>query len=123
MSTHPSKEYKALMNYFHNELKITKEDIREWTQEAVERTAQRYIDVTFTKDFASEIIRKELQNIVNSKEFSWWESEDTLDEWVKKEVVDRLLKGVHLKVDIVGSKKQESAQHKKVKIRTTRRKK
>lgn len=45
-----SKEkYRQFMNYLHNELGISKEDIKEWTKEAVTEVAQNYVDNQFSK--------------------------------------------------------------------------
>jgi hypothetical protein len=106
MTAHPSDKYKALMNYMRNDLKITKEDIRQWTQQSVEDVAERYVEKNFTTDFVRSVVKSELDKIIATKEFSWWESEDNLDDYVKKQVVTKLLDGVHLKVDIVGSRKK-----------------
>lgn len=37
------EKYTMFKNFMHNELGITKEDIKEWTQEAVKQTADNYI--------------------------------------------------------------------------------
>lgn len=51
------KDDKWLMfkNYLHNELGITKEDIREWIAQAIEEQVKRYVDNEFSKQSVSDI--------------------------------------------------------------------
>jgi hypothetical protein len=114
MSAHPSDKYKALLNYMYNDLKITKDDIRDWTKEAVTDVAQRYVE----KQMESGLVEEQVRGIIRNKKFQWWEAEDTLDEWVKKEVVERLVEGVHLKVNVVGAEKKATIPDTKLKFVT-----
>lgn len=45
-------------NYMHNELGITKEDIREWINEAVEIEAKKIVNNTFKRVNPEVLIRK-----------------------------------------------------------------
>ena len=60
-------ENKWLMfkNYMHNELGITKEDIRQWIQDAVEEQAKKLVQKEFN-DFSA---RNVVQKIVMDEEF------------------------------------------------------
>jgi phage major head subunit gpT-like protein len=93
---------KAFLNYFSNELKITKDDIRKWTQQAVERTAERYVE----KQIKSGTVQQIVESTVRSKKLGWWGNEENFDDYIKDRVVHELLNGVHMKVDIVNTKKQ-----------------
>lgn len=42
-------------NYLHNELGITKEDIREWIGQAVEEQVKRYVDNEFSRRSVEQI--------------------------------------------------------------------
>jgi hypothetical protein len=112
MTAHPSDKYKALMNYMRNDLKITKDDIRQWTKEAVEDVAQRYVE----KQMEEGLVEKEFRSIIRAKEYDFWGDSESLDEWVKKEVVHTLISGVHLKVDIVGNADEATEPAQKLKF-------
>ena len=70
-----NSKYKMFMNYMHNELHITKEDVKHWTQEVVERQAKKaieginLIDVVlkaFPKYEIQEIARKTIKQELSS---------------------------------------------------------
>lgn len=85
------KQDKWLMfkNYLHNELNITKEDIREWLEDACRQEAKKIIDNSFKqfdlRRIAKELIREELQNIYKDYKF-------------KEKIVDKVLSCI--KIDI-----------------------
>ena len=60
-------ENKWLMfkNYMHNELGITKEDIRQWIQDAVEEQANRLVQ----KEFNNFDVHKVVQRIIADEEY------------------------------------------------------
>jgi len=53
-------ENKWLMfkNYMHNELGITKEDIREWIQEAVQQQAEKMVSNEFSNFDVQKVVKK-----------------------------------------------------------------
>lgn len=53
-------ENKWLMfkNYMHNELGITKEDIRQWVEESVEEQAKKLVDNEFKKFDVHKVVQR-----------------------------------------------------------------
>ena len=52
-------KYKMFRNFMFNELGITKEDIRNWVQEAVREEAHRLVMQTYSKfDIRTELVRQ-----------------------------------------------------------------
>ena len=60
MSSKKNSKYNLFLNYMHNELHITKEDIHEWTKEAVTSVVSKYINEKKVKKWAGEIISYKL---------------------------------------------------------------
>lgn len=60
MSSKKDSKYNLFLNYMHNELHITKEDIHEWTKEAVNAIVIKYINEKKVKKWAEEIITYKL---------------------------------------------------------------
>jgi len=52
-----TEKYKLLKNFMHNELGISREDIREWVKEAVKEEAKRMVAQEFEKFSPSEIVK------------------------------------------------------------------
>lgn len=48
-------------NFLHNEMDITKEDIRQWVKESCEDVARRMVENEFEKFTLSKLIERELQ--------------------------------------------------------------
>lgn len=44
-----SSKYRMFKNFMYNELGITKDDIREWTKEAVKEVAKEYVEHHFNE--------------------------------------------------------------------------
>ena len=55
-------KYRMFKQFMHNELGITKEDIREWIKEAIREEAQKMIAKTYD-DFD---VKREIRNLINS---------------------------------------------------------
>ena len=57
-----NEKWVLFRNYLHNELGITKEDIREWLEEAIQQQAKEMVAQSFSKfsiqDRISEIVEK-----------------------------------------------------------------
>ncbi len=43
MSTESNSKYKAFRNFLYNDLGITREDIKEWTKEAIQETVTKIV--------------------------------------------------------------------------------
>lgn len=106
MSSHPSKEYKMFVNYMRNELGITKEMIRDWTKEAIYETIKKRIEHEFNSKRTLEWII--IDTIREHRNLFWSSSDDSFDEYIKKQVVSELLHGVKLKVEIAKTKKEST---------------
>lgn len=54
-----SDKYTLFKNFMHNELEITKDDIKKWTQEAVKQVAENYVEHQLNeKTLIDKIIRE-----------------------------------------------------------------
>jgi predicted transcriptional regulator len=56
------EKYKMFKQFMHNELGITKEDIREWVKESVREEAAKLIAKTY-EDFD---VKREIRDLINS---------------------------------------------------------
>lgn len=109
--------YTDLKNHMHNTLKITKPEIREMVDKAIYKIVEERLEVFLEKKMTvDELVNESIKKKLNQKNWFWGESEDTLDDYIKKEVVHKLTDGVHLKVEVVG-KKNASPKHPTVKVR------
>lgn len=54
-------KYKMFHNYMHNELGITKEDIKQWTKEAVTEVAKNYVERQFHGVDLNKIVAAQMQ--------------------------------------------------------------
>ena len=55
-------KWKMFKNYMHNELGITKEDIREWVKEAVYEVAKMHVENNISEGLFKRIIRGYIEN-------------------------------------------------------------
>lgn len=109
-----TKESKVFLNHMYNELSITKEMIRQWTETAVERTVDRRLDVMFKFD---DILPRMIDDAVREKSWSkvFWQDKKNLDEVLQakivKEITSKLLKDIGLDVRLVkkGTKNGKSS--------------
>ena len=62
-----NQKYKQYMNYLHNELKVTKQDIKDWTREAVFEVAKNYLKNQFSEETLSRMLEKELRNVIEGR--------------------------------------------------------
>lgn len=88
-----TKNDKWLMfkNYMHNELNITKDDIRQWIQESVEDIAKRMV----AKEFNNFDPKYLLNQMIMEKDF--W-GKPGLKEGINKKVADGILEQIEIKV-------------------------
>lgn len=49
-------------NYMHNELGITKEDIRQWVEDSVKEQAERMVQNEFSRFNTTEIVREVMRS-------------------------------------------------------------
>lgn len=80
-------------NYMHNELGITKEDIREWINDAIREEVKNVVDNAYGKRSIEDMIRREI------KDSSLW-SNSTFS----KEVIAECAKQLSQKIDLKISK-------------------
>lgn len=77
-------KWSMFKNYMHNELGITKEDIREWIQEAVEMEARKIVDESFSKYSINDRISREIDKHIGQF------SDYSLIQQISNELVKRL---------------------------------
>jgi hypothetical protein len=79
-------------NYMHNELGITKEDIREWINDAIREEVKNVVDNAYGKCSIEDMIRKEI------KESSLW-PKSTFSKEVIAECAKQLVQKIELKIN------------------------
>ena len=77
-------KWSMFKNYMHNELGVTKEDIREWIQEAVEIEARKIVDESFSKYGINDRISREIDKHIGQF------SDYSLRQQISNELVKRL---------------------------------
>ena len=91
-------KYKAFTNYMHNELGISKEDIRTWTKEAVYEVAETYVQ----NQLNDRSVDQRIMSIIKDNKFSIWDRDDrTFDQAIRKGVIDELVKQVEIDVNVL----------------------
>ena len=78
-------------NYMHNELGITKEDIRQWISEAVQEQAERMVQ----NEFNNFDIQKTVKRMITEDKYFGSES---LKKEIRNEVADQLLEKLELTI-------------------------
>ena len=78
-------------NYMHNELGITKEDIRQWIEESVQVEAEKMVSNEFGKFSAYDTVKK---MVMDNKYYG----SDTLKKEVMQEVSRQLVDKINLKL-------------------------
>lgn len=84
-------KWSLFKNYLHNELGITKEDIREWLEEAVREEARKLI----ADSFKSYDIRDRIDDAI--KEFHGWGGK-TLKTEIARELANKILEKIEIKI-------------------------
>lgn len=56
------EKWQMFKNFMHNELGISKEDIREWIDEAIKEQARLIVEQTFKKTDIQEVIERAIYN-------------------------------------------------------------
>ena len=62
-----SERYEMFKNFMHNELKITKQDIKDWTMESVKQVAENYVEHQMRSGLEAEIVNKSLSTNFGSE--------------------------------------------------------
>ena len=62
-----NEKYNMFKNFLHNELGISREDIREWIKEAVADEARKIIKKTFDDFDVQSEARREMRNMISSR--------------------------------------------------------
>lgn len=89
-------KYKMFRNFMVNELKITKEDIEQWTKEAVKKAAEDFIEHRYgVNSIDSYVERKAIQEIRNQM------SSTFVRELVSAALVNRIELNVKIKDDFI----------------------
>ena len=91
-------KYKAFTNYMHNELGISKEDIRTWTKEAVYEVAETYVQ----NQLNDRSVDQRIMGIIKDNKFSIWDRDDkTFDQTIRQGVIKELVSQVELDVNVL----------------------
>lgn len=84
-------KWSLFKNYLHNELGITKEDIREWLEEAIRVEARKLIECSFK----SYNIRDRIDDAI--KEFHGWGLKPLKTE-IARELANKILEKIEVKI-------------------------
>lgn len=116
--------YKQLKNHLHNTLGLTKKDIRSMVEQSIEDVVERRVDVLIRDKLnVQNMVDEAIARKITMNNWYWGESEDTLDDYIKKEMVRKLTDGVKLKVEVVTRKKDATTTgDKRLVIKTKKRK-
>lgn len=78
-----NEKWEMFKNYMHNELGITKDDIRAWIKEAAEEQAKRLVN----QEFGKFNIKDHIRNIINNEFFRY---KSDLKEGISKIIADKI---------------------------------
>ena len=93
MSTKTSKEYKAIKNYIHNELGLTKEDIINAIRSDIRQYVERCMRNTYGNDNNIEqMIKLMVDNELKNKDFN------VIPRMVEKVLKDKMLNDIEIVV-------------------------
>lgn len=93
MSTKTSKEYKAIKNYIHNELGLTKEDIINAIRHDIRKYVEECICNTYGNDYNIEqMIKFMVNNELKNKDFN------VIPRMVEKILKDKMLNDIEIVV-------------------------
>ena len=62
-----SNKYKEFMNYLHNELGITKEEVKTWTEDAITKVAQNHIEYHLRDNMLEKMVGKYLDKTLTER--------------------------------------------------------
>jgi serine protease inhibitor len=87
-------KYKMFKNFMHNELDISKIDIKEWIKEAVHEEIKNLVNKTYESFSMKEVIRETVHKELFKD--SYWR--DELKPKIREEAVKELTKNIKLVV-------------------------
>jgi DNA polymerase sigma len=82
-------KYKMFKNFLHNELGLTKEDIREWIREAISEEVRKVVKESYEKCDIREVLKTEIKSVLTK--YDWFGSD--LKESIQKLAVAEMTKG------------------------------
>ena len=94
-------KYKVFRNFMVNELGITREDIKEWTMQAVQETVEKILRGVKVEDLVYESVRRIVTRDIN--EFSF--ARDVMEKVAYGLIKDKLKISIELKEDANAVKK------------------
>lgn len=108
------KPYILFKNHLHNTLGISKDDIRGMVDKAVTKIVERKIEVMMDgRELSKESIQRLVDDAINEKlnknHWFWGHQEEKLDDYIKNQVVKKLLDGVKLEVSLKTPKSRKPA--------------
>lgn len=80
-------KYKMFRNYMANELGITKDDIKQWTKDAVQETVEKYLNGIDIEAEAHQALSKAARSIIG---VPYSNSEQRIREQIVKELVQQV---------------------------------
>lgn len=95
VNTEPHNKYKIFRNYMTNELKITQDDVKEWTLQAVKEQTQKILNSLNIQDIMESYIKNTIKNIFED----YHKTEKILTEALHKEIEKKLSISVSLRKD------------------------
>lgn len=78
-----NEKWKMFKNYMHNELGITKDDIRAWIKEAAKEQAERLVN----QEFGKFNIGGHIRSVINNDFFKY---KSRLREEISKAIIDKI---------------------------------
>lgn len=82
-------KYTLFKNFMHNELEITKDDIKKWTQDAVKQVAENHVNHQMNSDL---IIEKIIREAIHKPIYGGFVQD------IKRAVSDHLLSQFEIKI-------------------------
>lgn len=76
-------------NFLHNELGISKDDIKEWIRESIKEECKNIVEQSYGTFNIKTFMKSEIEKILSD---SQWYNHKTLTEEVYKEVAKRIIK-------------------------------
>ena len=76
-------------NYMHNELGISKDDIRTWIKEAIASEARKMINDTFGKSPVDEVVKKLVRQEIKNPGY-WSGFNDNIKRYTAEQIMQRL---------------------------------
>ncbi len=93
-----SEKYRLFKNFMHNELGITKEDIREWVEETVKIEVAKVVKESYKEFNLEKLIKEEIY-----KKSTYWKKGDITEE-VKAKIVSQIVNQLDFDINISGKK-------------------